>query len=290
MDLNIIKNEYETKLNEKLERAEGLLCGLVLKQPEVLNDFEINKKILSENALFYIGMCERLLSKGIEVIDEVHFSGEVDSIGLKSKYDDLGGWQTIKELSGIANVQNSDAIMDEFTKWNLIKCYKDKGILDIEKHWDKLLKMKSSQVEDYMMCVINDVLIKSNLCTGLEVKDLTNGYENKLDEWDKGLAIGYKLGFPIINYTLCGLHRGSMSLLLAHSGNGKTTFAIPYSILPIIEQGDKVLILANEQNEDEWRQMILATVLFNKIKYKGMNRQKFLYGKFSEEDKKLLSG
>ena len=122
--------------------------------------FEINKNLLSENALFYIGMTERLLSKGIELIDEVHFSEEVKSLKLDNTYEKLGGWTTVKELANISNPQNSDAIIDEFTKWNLVKAYENKGILNVEKHWDKLLKMNSGQVADYMEYQINDVDIK----------------------------------------------------------------------------------------------------------------------------------
>ena len=47
-------------LENKIKRAEGLLCGLILKQPEALDDYNINKKLLSAEALFYIGITERL--------------------------------------------------------------------------------------------------------------------------------------------------------------------------------------------------------------------------------------
>ena len=49
-----------------------------------------------------------------------------------------------------------------------------------------------------------------------------------------------------------------------------------------------MLILANEQNISEWRQMILASVLFNKIGYFGMNRQRFTIGHFSDEQRAKL--
>ena len=84
------------------------------------------------------------------------------------------------------------------------------------------------------------------------------------------------------------MHKGTLNFLLAHSGNGKTSFAIPCTILPIIESGEKMLILANEQQCNEWRQMILSTVLFNKIKYTKMTRQKLIYGGFTYEDKEAL--
>lgn len=276
------------KLNDKLSKAEGVLCGLVLKEPNTLNEYNINKKLLSSEALFYIGITERLLSKGIEVVDEVSFASEVESISLQDKYEEMGGYSTVKDLSSIVDTRNSDAIMDEWTKWNLVRNYNEKGILDIDKHWDKLLKLNTTQIEDYMTAILNDVTLSTGVNGSIDVYDLTKGYREAIEEWNKGISIGYKLGFPLLNYTLCGLHRKTVSFLLAHSGNGKTSFAIPLDIIPILESGEKIIILANEQDLNDWRQMLLSTVLFNKIKYTGMNRQKLLYGNFSEEDRKHL--
>ena len=280
--------EYIEVLKNNIEKAEGMLCGLVLKNPEVLLDYNINKMLLSENALFYIGLTNKLLEKGTNVIDEISFKNEVDLIGLTDKYETLGGWRTVKELMEIIDIRNSDSIIDNFNKWNIIKLYNDYGILNLEKHWNKLIMMTAIQIEDYMTALISDIGLKNNINGALEVQDLTTGYEEAIEEWDKGLEVGYKLGFPILNYTLCGLHKGTLNFLLAHSGNGKTSFAIPCTILPIIESGEKMLILANEQQCNEWRQMILSTVLFNKIKYTKMNRQKLIYGGFTYEDKEAL--
>lgn len=281
---------FEDKLKDKISKSEGILVGLMMKDPSLLLDYNINKKLLSAEALFYIGVTTRLLSKGVEVIDEVSFASEVADIPqLNDKYIEMGGYNTIKELMNIVEVKNADSIVDEWTKWNLVNTYKNKGILDIELHWDKILKMTSINLEDYMIAVLSDVAITNGLNGGgINVEDLTKGYDKAIKNWDTGVSIGYKLGFPILNYITCGLHKGTLSFLLAHSGNGKTSFAIPMSILPLIESGEKVMIMANEQGVDDWRQMLIATILFNRIKYKGMNRQKLLYGNFTEADRQAL--
>lgn len=275
------------KLNEQLIKAEGLLCGLILKDVSLLNDYHINKQLLNDG-LFYIGIAERLLKKGITHVDEVSFYNEVEVVGLKDKYEELGGFSTIKELTSIVNLENSDSIYDNWCKYNLAKSYSEKGILDIDVHFDKITKMTASNLEDYMIALLNDVAIRNGINGSVEVSDLASGYEEAIEEWNKGNAIGYRLGYPILNYTLCGLHKKTLSFLLAHSGNGKTSFAIPMGILPVLESGEKIMILANEQSVDDWRQMLLATILFNKIKYRGMNRQKLLYGNFSENDRAAL--
>ena len=283
--------DYNKELENKIKRAEGMLVGLVLKKPDTLCDYVINKELLSEEAIFYIGLTEKLYKKGVEVIDEISIINEIEDNDLLTQvYNEFGGWNTIRELKGIANENNTDAIYNEWSKWNLIKEYSKKNILRLDGHWDKLLAMKNAeQVENYMIALLNDIGIQTCITnSSINVSDLCSGYGKFIKEWDKGVSIGSKLGFPILNYTLCGMHKGSLSFLLALSGNGKTSFSIPLYVLPTIENGEKLLILANEQNESDWRQLILSTVMFNKTHHTKMNRQKLLYGGFSEDDKKSM--
>ena len=133
-----------------LNRAEGMLSGLVLKDLEVLNDYNINPKLLSEAGMFYIGVATKIQELGNEVVDEVNFSNIVETLNLTDTYKRYGGWQTVKDMMSIIDVRNADSIVDEFTKWNLVKRYKEKGILDIEKHWNKIVQMTSNQVADYI--------------------------------------------------------------------------------------------------------------------------------------------
>ena len=135
-------------LEIKLNRAEGMLSGLVLKDLEVLSDYNINPKLLSEAGMFYIGIATRIQELGNEVVDEVNFSNIVETLNLTDTYKRYGGWQTVRDMMSIIDIRNADSIVDEFTKWNLVKRYKEKGILDIEKHWNKIVQMTSGQVAD----------------------------------------------------------------------------------------------------------------------------------------------
>ena len=64
---------------------------------------------------------------------------------------------------------------------------------------------------------------------------------------------------------MAGVHKKNLLLHLAHIGNGKTTTAILFYILPVLESGENVCIIGNEQSVDEFRQMILASVLFKDV-------------------------
>lgn len=278
----------DMNLDEKIERAEGLLCGLVLRQPEILNDVEINKNLLSENALFYIGMTERLLSKGIELIDEVHFSEEVKSLKLNNTYEKLGGWTTVKELANISNPQNSDAIIDEFTKWNLVKAYENKGILNVEKHWDKLLKMNSGQVADYMEYQINDVDIKVTSDLNFEKMDLSN---KEIQDIKNGLNMGIQFGkhSPILNYLSMGLPKGYLTMFASFINGGKSSFTFNNIVIPVVENKQKVTLCANEQDCMYYKLLLQTYVLTERLNYWKLPRKKFKSGNWSEEDEKMVN-
>ena len=137
------------ELAKELNKANGLLTGLVLKKLDTLIDYNINLKLLSEESKFYIGIANQLIQKGVEIVDEVSFSGVVESFGLKDTYERYGGWQTVKNLKAIVDERNADSIIDNFEKYNLIKNYSDKGIVNIELLYDKLSKMNTQQVYKY---------------------------------------------------------------------------------------------------------------------------------------------
>lgn len=281
---------FEDKLNEKLKKSEGLLCGLILKEPALLLDYNINKKLLSSEALFYIGMADRLLGKGVEVIDEVSFSGEISDIPqLNDKYIEMGGYNTVRELSSIIDSKNADSIVDEWTKWNLVKTYKDKGILDIEKHWDKILKMKSNQVYSYLEHEINSVSITSGI-DGLDFENLVLTDE-ELNEIINGANLGlqYNTKSHILNSMTLGMPKSELNAICGYINEGKTSFAFSNFVMPIVDNGHKSLIISTEQRSIVFKLLLITEVLTNKLGYFKLTRKKLKTGKYTEEDLQMIN-
>ncbi|MGL6099579.1 MAG: DnaB-like helicase N-terminal domain-containing protein [Fusobacteriaceae bacterium] len=65
---------------------------------------------------------------------------------------------------------------------------------------------------------------------------------------------------PLLQTYSKGIHVG-VSFLLAQSGHGKTTTAIPWFSIPILEAGQKLLSIHNEQEEDEIRLLYLMAYI-----------------------------
>ena len=279
-------NDYPEKLRVKRDAIECNFIFSLYKEPSLIDDYkniENGTDIITEDGMFYYGLAQQLYKSGHQAFDNISlYTFLEDKQVLKSGFEDRGGYKSITEITSLLNVDNIDSYYDELIKNNMILRLYDAGFSVLDEY-DKIIQMSSEELYDYYDFKLN------NICVGkiekIKAENLSEGYEAYIKEWDAGKSVGYKIGFSLLNYRLAGVHKKNLLLHLAHIGNGKTTTAILFYILPVLESGENVCIIGNEQSVDEFRQMILASVLFNKIEYFGMNRQKFILGHFSDENK-----
>lgn len=278
---------YEKELEKQLTKYNGLLCGLVIKNLDVLNNYDINKKLLSTESLFYIGICNKLLEKGVEVVDEVSFSSECEALGLLATYENYGGWNTVKSLRDIIDERNADNIYDNWVKFNLIKRYKEKGILDIDVHWTKLNKMTSSQVADYLEYQINDIDISIN--SDVVVEDLNLTDKEIIDTLNgANMGIQFSKHSPILNNLMLGLPISDLTMFASYSGGGKSSYIMNSIIIPIAEQKTKVVIISNEMKAITYKQLLQTYVLTERLDYWKLTRKKFKAGIWTDEDRLMV--
>lgn len=275
------------ELNNRISISEGLLCGVMLKDLGLLGEYKISKELLSEDAKFYIGMATRLSSKGVDVIDEITFVTEVKDLGLYDKFQKLNGYSTIRELVNLVDVRNIEGIYDDWSKWNLIKIYHDKGIINIDVHWNKVQKMTAKQLIDYMDYMITNIDIEVTTDIQLETLDITN--EEEMDILN-GINLGVNFGkhSPILNYLTMGLPRSELTMFASYTNGGKSSYVMNSVVIPIAEQGTKVLVVANEQKSMAYKSLLLTYVLTERLNYWKLTRKKFKSGQWSDDDKNYI--
>lgn len=284
-------NDYPKKLVENRDLIEANFVFCLWKDPELYYDFgrevKADRDLLTEDGRFYFSLGNEMFKLGYKSFDDASIYSYIEGKEtIKNGFTRRGGYKTVDEIKKILNVENIETYYDELMKSNALLSLYDEGY-DVLQYIDKLNKMTYTQLEDFVEYKLNNIFFKTSL-SGIKVSDLTTGYDRWIEEWDKGKSIGFRVGFPLINYHLAGIHKKNLILHLAGIGQGKTTSALLMYVLPVLESGEQVCIIANEQDEEEFRQMMLATVLFNRIKYFKMNRQKLLFGNFSDDDKKHL--
>lgn len=278
--------------SEIVGNREQLECNYIFslwQEPSAIEEYkniENGKDIITEDGMFYYGILQQLNKLGYETFDSATLHTFLsDKEVLRRGYERRGGAATINEIKSLIKVENLESYHDELIKNNMLINLHLDGF-NVLQDIDKFKQMTSEEVYDYYDFKLN------NTCVGkvekLKAENLSDGYDEYIEEWDKGIMKGFRIGYGMLNYRLAGVHKKNLLLHMAHIGNGKTTSSILFYILPAIESGENVCIIANEQGVSEFRQMILSSVVFNKIKYRKMNRQKFINGDFTPEDKQAM--
>lgn len=284
--------DIKTVPEELRQNREQLECNFIFalwQEPEAIEDYKniVNgTDIITEDGIFYYGILQQLHKLDYQTFDHATLSTFLsDKETLKKGFERRGGYATVNEIKSLIQPDNLPSYHDELVKSNMLINLNRNGF-NVLSELDKLKKMTSEEVYDYYDFQLNNFCV--NKVSKVTAENLSDGYEQYIDEWDRGRMVGFRIGYPILNYRLAGVHKKNLLLHMAHIGNGKTTSSILFYILPAIESGENVCIIANEQGISEFRQMILSSVVFNKVKYFGMNRQKFIRGNFSERDRKAM--
>ena len=275
---------------ELLEKRQVLECNFVLslyKDMTLLNDYNniINgEDLITEDGQFYYGILQGLKKAGFNSADNMSiYTYLEDKKTLKDGWERRGGSATVKEITNLLSLNNIDAYYDDLVKNNLLIRLHQSGFNVLSK-LDKFNEMTAENVYDYYEYQLANIHI--NKVDKIKIEDMSNAqnYKDAFREWDKGSDVGIRISSKMLNYQLLGVHKKNLMLHLAGIGFGKTSSAIAWYILPALIDGHNVTILANEQDMDAWKKMIISTVLFNYIgSVEGFSRHKLSVGGYTEE-------
>ena len=286
--------DYKKLPKELTEKREVTECNFVLslyKDIGLVDEYKnvINgEDILTPDGQFYYGLIQGMQKAGYSVADNMSIYAFLeDKKTLKEGFEKRGGYSSIQEITSLLNLNNLDVYYDDLMKSNLLCRLHEKGF-NVLQNLDKYKQMSAEDVFDFMEYQLADVSVGKVEKT--QIKNLSTGYDEFIKEWDQGNDVGFKIGLPMLNYQLLGIHKKHLMLHLANIGVGKTTSAVAWYVIPAIKNGDNVLLICNEQTESEWRQMILSTVIFNELHkgIKGLDRHKMLTGDFTDDQNSVL--
>ncbi|HZJ99150.1 MAG TPA: DnaB-like helicase C-terminal domain-containing protein, partial [Tissierellaceae bacterium] len=246
----------------------------------------IDVRMLSKDGEFYYSLLTHLYGLGYQKFEEVSvFAFLQKNEELLEQYNAKGGYNTLRDLSVVVNVDNIDGYIDAFNKYCLLIQLNEKGF-NVEKEFDKFEKMTSTQVFDYFEFQLNSITV--DVASDVEFESFEVTEQDIIDlESGENIGIQYNKHSPLMNYLTLGIPKGNFTIIGSYINQGKSSMVsnMAYSIA---KEGTKVGIIANEMAIKDYKILLLVYVLVNDLNYYSLTRKKLKMGQFSAGDKEMI--
>lgn len=223
-------------------------------------------------------------------------------------FNDNNGVEYLNDAEDLAAIENFQYYYTKLKKYNAIRDLKSlgfstnkilpEGLLD-DKYTQKMEKFELMSVQDIFDFVKKDFTkVESKYNCGGENESIfaIEGLEELLGSLASSPEVGVNLQGEIFNTVVRGGRKGKFYLRSAGSGIGKSRsmvgdacyIAYPVRYNPnmskweITGSAEKVLYVGTEQKPEEIQTMILSYL-------SGINEEKILYGRYTNEEKDILN-
>lgn len=281
--LKAVKTVKEYKL-----ACEANIVSIYYKQPNLMYDFELKLEDFTENTwrVYWQIAYDIVIKEHKPVLDDVTIGLYLEKHSkLRQKYDDYGGYETIEKATEYVKTQNLGGYIAELNKWNtVLMMLKNKFPV-----YDRLSEFADMSLDDIYVeyeAILNHIFINAD--EDIQSYSIEEGIDDLIDELNEGLAVGlpyYEM--PLLNKETGGQLTGNITLVGGLSNMGKTTLVRSMCIPASIKNGEKLVIIINEEGRRKWQREILVWVANNIYKF---DLQKFVVrdGKYSDEVMDML--
>lgn len=247
-----------------------------------------NKTLYNSDAEFYFQLGKAMYKQGYRKFDAISLDEYLQSKPtVRAKYDEFGGYSTVKELMSLISPDNTDAYLDKIAKMNSLQLIAKK----YEEIFNDVKRFDNASNDDvYNTFDLLNSAININTSNSSQIEDLVIDDEF-LQSCNEGTEVGlsYAKGAPLLNYSTLGAPIGDIYLLAAHSGMGKTSFIFENMVLSFSQTGIRCAIISNEMRIESYKQLLLVHILTHDLGYYNLTRKKLKLGGFSTEDWSMLN-
>lgn len=281
--LKAVKTVKEYKL-----ACEANIVSIYYKKPDLMYDFELKLEDFTENTwrVYWQIAYDIVIKEHKPILDDVTIGLYLEKHNkLKQKYDDYGGYETIEKATEYVKVENLSGYIAELNKWNtVLMMLKNKFPV-----YDRLSEFADMSLDDIYVeyeAILNHIFINAD--EDIQSYSIEEGIDDLIDELNEGLAVGlpyYEM--PLLNKETGGQLTGNITLVGGLSNMGKTTLTRSLCIPASIKNGEKLVIIINEESRKKWQREMLVWVANNIYKF---DLQKFVVrdGKYSDEVMDML--
>lgn len=276
-------------VNRDMTEANFIFC--LWKNPDLYGDYEkevrADRDLLTDDGKFYYSLGYEMYKLEYKSFDDASIYSYVEGKDtLKNGFARRGGYKTVDDIKKILNEDNIDRYYDELVKNNMLLQLNDKGF-NVVNEIDKFNKMTSVQLYNYFEYQLDNVFLGRGAGVKIEDLDFEDNFIAAVDAGEE-MGLSYASACPLLNFHTLGLHKSNVQIFGGFSGTGKTSFCISSYIMPILDQGESVVIVANEMNKRAWQHILMATILSQKLGYFGLGRKKQKMGNLTTEQKEKM--
>lgn len=288
------------------------ILGSLMKHPQFLS--EIDKYSLSMTDFstkfekYIFTAIQGLWRNGAPKITAFDIESYMEANeGAKKLFEQQNGLEYLQDIEEFSNVENFPYYYAKLKKLNLLRDLKKQNFPVSEFYQEDLTapdaveinqRFEDLTVADIITAVKKKLLVLESDYAGTEEVqewDISGDIDDIVDSFGEDGSVGLPIQGSIFNRVIDGAQRSCLTIRSGASGTGKTRNAVADACLlafPLryngataqweqIGSNQKVLFIITEQTDKQIKKMILAYLT-------DINESKFKYGRFTEEEKKVI--
>ena len=288
------------------------ILGSLMKHPQFLS--EIDKYSLSMTDFstkfekYIFTAIQGLWRNGAPKITAFDIESYMEANeGAKKLFEQQNGLEYLQDVEEFSNVENFPYYYAKLKKLNLLRDLKKQNFPVSEFYQEDLTAPDAAEINqrfedltvaDIITAVKKRLLVLESDYAGTEEVqewDISGDIDDIVDSFGEDGSVGLPIQGSIFNRVIDGAQRSCLTIRSGASGTGKTRNAVADACLlafPLRYNGataqweqvgsnQKVLFIITEQTDKQIKKMILAYLT-------DINESKFKYGRFTEEEKKVI--
>lgn len=263
--------------------CEANIVSIYYKKPDLMYDYQLKLDDFTENTwrVYWQIAYDIVIREHKSILDDITIGLYLEKHNkLRQKYDEYGGFETIEKATEYVKVENLSGYIAELNKWNTVLIMlKNKFPV-----YDRLSEFADMSLDDIYVeyeAILNHIFINAD--EEIQSYSIENGIDELIDELNQGVAVGLPYyDMPLLNKETGGQLTGNITLIGGLSNMGKTTLTRSMCIPSAIKNGEKLVIIINEEGRRKWQREMLVWVANNIYKF---DLQKFVVrdGKYTDE-------
>ena len=288
------------------------ILGSLMKHPQFLSEVDKYSLTLEDFSTrfekYIFAAIQGLWQNGAQKITVFDIENFLEANAAAKKTFELqNGIEYLQDVEEFSNIENFPMYYTKLKKLNLLRDLKKQGFDTSDFYVEDLTapnadevnaRFEELSVQDIVVGVKKKLLILESDYAGTEEVqewDIAGDIDELIEGFGEDGSVGLPIQGSILTKVIDGAQRSCLTIRSGASGTGKTRNAVADACLlafPIrynsheckweqVGHNEKVLFIITEQTDKQIKKMILAYLT-------DMNESKFKYGRFTEEEKKVI--